>query len=366
MNDNLNFNVGPVYHGSITNDPKFNNLSFFSTDPTHSENYGKHITKYYLSIKTPFDITTKKDFNNLLTRVKVIIDPYDETEYRNFKDLTNTNDTWEITENYIDQIKSMRYDSIIIYEGGIKNYAVFNQTQIKPADIRENELYKSYQEVIEEDWKSALRRGAVAAGIGGAAALGLNSLHNKPLPTHSPTPSNHISVSTPKRVSAADIDAKLKAQHPTQPEVKSATPAPAPKPSTKDSNRAELRTIDIIINIIMSHEGLEPKQTPVRITSRKMRNWDHVLGFDIDKNYQRDPARGNFFYLQDASKVDDLIKKIFRLYSIYPQKYGLPRKPTLKQCIHKFDQTGAKGKIAYLKKKLPTLNIDTPIENFFL
>ena len=236
-------------------------------------------------------------------------------------------------------------------------------------DIRQNEFYKNYKEVIEEDWKSALRKGAAVAGIGGAAALGLNSFHNKPIPQPSPTPSRHTAISTPKKFSIADIDARIKSNNLTKAkaEVKPVSTPKAPaKAPTKESNRKELRTIDTIINLIMRHEGLEPKQTPVRITSNKMRQWNHVLGFDIDKDYLHDPARGNFFYLEDPSKVDDLIKKIFRLYTIYPQKYGLPKNPTLKQCLYKFDQTGAKGKIAFLKSKLPTLNVNTPMANFYL
>jgi hypothetical protein len=117
-----------------------------------------------------------------------------------------------------------------------------------------------------------------------------------------------------------------------------------------------------IVNLITKHEGLEKGQTPFKITNPKMKSWDTILGFKIDKDAQKQPNRQNFIYLENPSDVTKAVKKQFENYATNPTKYGLPPNVTLKDAISKFDQTGAKGKISYLLKNIPKLDINQPLK----
>ena len=117
-----------------------------------------------------------------------------------------------------------------------------------------------------------------------------------------------------------------------------------------------------VIKLITKHEGLEEGQTPFRIVNPTMKSWDTILGFKIDKDAQKEVNRQNFIYLENPSDVPKAIKKQFENYANNPRKYGLSSNVTLKDAIAKFDQTGANGKINYLLKNIPNLDINQPLK----
>jgi hypothetical protein len=108
---------------------------FFSTDASFAEDYG-HVKQYRMTITHPFDITDPYDFE----QISPVIDPYDDAEYEDYTQYKESDgfgsDTWEITEANLRDIKSMGYNGLIIYEGGIKNYAVFSPTQVKEINVK--------------------------------------------------------------------------------------------------------------------------------------------------------------------------------------------------------------------------------------
>ena len=121
---------------------------------------------------------------------------------------------------------------------------------------------------------------------------------------------------------------------------------------------------DNILKLILKHEGLLPKQTPFRITNNTMRKWSTIHGFKIDKSAIIPANRKNFIFLQKASDVPKAVKKQFQNYATKPARYGLPTNVTLKDALLKFDQTGASGKMKYLIKKIPNLDLNQPLISF--
>lgn len=122
---------------------------------------------------------------------------------------------------------------------------------------------------------------------------------------------------------------------------------------------------DSLVNAIVSHEGLLPKQTPFRITSPAMGNWNTIHGFEIDKTSPRPSNRRNFIFLKNPEDVPKAVKQQFLNYRNKPSRYGLSAEPTLEEAIRVFDQTGADGKISFLKKKFPSINLSAPLSNYF-
>lgn len=107
---------------------------------------------------------------------------------------------------------------------------------------------------------------------------------------------------------------------------------------------------DNFLEGIVQHEGLEPFQTPFRITSDEMRNWNTIHGYKVNKEIVPSKGRENFIYLQNQEDLIPALKQQFINYSTNPKKYGLPKDPTVEQAVYKFDQTGAQGKLNFLKK----------------
>jgi hypothetical protein len=93
-----------------------------------------------------------------------------------------------------------------------------------------------------------------------------------------------------------------------------------------------------------------------------MRNWDTILGYPVYKG-PKSPERQNFFYVKNPNDVKPLTTQVFMNYIKDPQKWRLPRNPTIGQAIHIFDQSGANDKIAYLKKSIPSFNENAPLKS---
>jgi hypothetical protein len=122
-----------------------------------------------------------------------------------------------------------------------------------------------------------------------------------------------------------------------------------------------------ITQFIIKHEGLEPNQTPIRITNPKMSKWtsiyDDTIKIQLDPNAAKGKGRQNFLYLKNQEDLVPLITEQFRRYSEKPAKYGLPENPTLEQAIRVFDQTGADNKISYIQKM--GIDPNTPLKNLY-
>ena len=105
------------------------------------------------------------------------------------------------------------------------------------------------------------------------------------------------------------------------------------------------------IDLTIQHEGLEPLQTPFKITSEEMRNWKTIHGFKINKEAKPSKGRENFIYLENQEDLKPAVKQQFINYSTKPEKYGLKNNPTVTDAIRIFDQTGAEGKLKFLQQK---------------
>lgn len=101
-------------------------------------------------------------------------------------------------------------------------------------------------------------------------------------------------------------------------------------------------------SLIMQHEGLEPGQTPFRITDKSMKNWtsmfDDTIKTRLNPKAKKSPGRENFLYTQKPEDVEPAVREQFRRYD--KRKKGI----SVEDAVRTFDQTGADGKLDYLKK----------------
>ena len=102
-------------------------------------------------------------------------------------------------------------------------------------------------------------------------------------------------------------------------------------------------------NTIVQHEGLEPDQTPFRITDPSMAKWksmfDDTMRFKLNPNAKKGINRQNFLYAVNQEDIQPAVIEQFRRYS--------ERNPniTIADAIRIFDQTGADGKIEHIEKQ---------------
>lgn len=127
----------PLYHGTDKEFSDFKEGSFFSTDKNFAKDYGSVGEEKYLDSKKTFDLTNKEDFNAIVGK-EGIEDSYDGKVYKTFEAYKNSpsfgNDTWELTEPYLNKIKSLGYDTARVFEGGIENFAALDKNIIKNKD----------------------------------------------------------------------------------------------------------------------------------------------------------------------------------------------------------------------------------------
>jgi len=106
--------------------------------------------------------------------------------------------------------------------------------------------------------------------------------------------------------------------------------------------------LDHFANVIIQHEGLEPYQTPFKITDPKMAKWtsmfDDTMKFKLNPKAKKGAKRQNFLYAVNQADIAPAIIEQFRRYSV--------RNPniTIANALKIFDQTGAKGKIEHMEK----------------
>lgn len=121
---------------------------------------------------------------------------------------------------------------------------------------------------------------------------------------------------------------------------------------------SEKRRIDFI-NAILQHEGLVPLQTPFRITDPKMANWvsmfDDTIRTQLDPNAIKPKDRQNFLFLKNQADLIPAVAEQFRRYR--------ERNPNWRiiDAIRKFDQTGSKQKLNFLKEQ--GFNPEDPISS---
>jgi len=149
-----------------------------------------------------------------------------------------------------------------------------------------------------------------------------------------------------KKIEENKLPLQIKNQQPKQ-----------PKQSTTNISMNEF------ITHVLHHEGLaDPRQTPVRITFKHMREWDTLYGYPLYKGPKK-PGTENFFYMQNPEDVRKVVTKVYMNYLENPQKWGLHNNPTIKAAVHKFDQSNAKGKLDYFKKHIKGFDENAPLKS---
>jgi len=117
-----------VYHGSNKHQIENNSVVFYSESKLFASGYG-NVTEHNIEIIDIFDTGNKEHVEDLLSKVGYLFDGYSKQEFETWQEYEAANliasDTWETFEDHINLIKGMRYNGMIIYEGGYKNYIVF-------------------------------------------------------------------------------------------------------------------------------------------------------------------------------------------------------------------------------------------------
>ena len=105
---------------------------FFSTSKRFAEQYGD-VRAYEINVEHYFDTTDRDTMEDYLP----IEDPYTETMIEDWSDYEDRiSDTWEFVENHFDIGRGGRPPApvMLITEGGIENYVVFDSARIRPLE----------------------------------------------------------------------------------------------------------------------------------------------------------------------------------------------------------------------------------------
>ena len=119
--------IKKVYHGGdITNTPFF----YVSSEKSFAKDYG-NVVEGMIKVKNMFDPFNYNDLKKLFQRVGVLRNRYEEDEvYTSPKKFLNSDilasDNWDVLESYLKDIMVMGFDSVLITEGGIINYILFD------------------------------------------------------------------------------------------------------------------------------------------------------------------------------------------------------------------------------------------------
>lgn len=108
---------------------------------------------------------------------------------------------------------------------------------------------------------------------------------------------------------------------------------------------------------IIEHENLQPNQLPFRVTDdgvkyskgkRPMREWtsmfDDTIKTPLDPKAKKAKGTENFLYTTDEKHKKPAVEEQFRRYD--EGEPGI----SVDKAVRKFDQTGAEGKLKYLKQ----------------
>jgi len=121
------------------------------------------------------------------------------------------------------------------------------------------------------------------------------------------------------------------------------------------------------VDLIIKQEGLEPFQTPFRITDPSMRKWvsmfDDTMRLKLNPKAKKGEGRDNFLYLLNQEDLKPAVAEQFRRYYSKPKKYGLPENVSVADAVKKFDHSNPAGKLKFLQQN----GIDTsrPLREMF-
>lgn len=114
-----------AYHGG--DHPEPHDGMYFSSDPHFAKDYGE-VYQYKISLGKMFDSLDE----HLIEPMLPMYDPYHEVDVETIDEyMDSSSDTWEIIEQHLRDIKSMGYDSIRVFEGGVENYYIFDKSNIQ-------------------------------------------------------------------------------------------------------------------------------------------------------------------------------------------------------------------------------------------
>ena len=114
-----------AYHGG--DHPEPHDGMYFSSDPHFAKDYGE-VFQYRISLGKMFDSLDE----HLIEPMLPMYDPYHEVDIESMDEyMDSSSDTWEIIEQHLRDIKSMGYDSIRVFEGGVENYYIFDKSNIQ-------------------------------------------------------------------------------------------------------------------------------------------------------------------------------------------------------------------------------------------
>lgn len=120
-----------VYHGDEKENAPLHRKMFFSSDRRFASDYGAHITTYELNTLHFADTLDPE----LIEQFLPLHDHYDDRDIETMSDyMDRSSDTWEMIEEVADRMIGMTGAAgLIIYEGGCKNYMVYDTSCLRPA-----------------------------------------------------------------------------------------------------------------------------------------------------------------------------------------------------------------------------------------
>lgn len=132
--ENVNPNVISVFHGTMKSQHYVHSGIFFSSQRDFSSTYGT-VSEYKLDLAR-FVYSSDK---NVIEEFFPLYSSYTDEDVFTWDEYINASgnltDTWEIVEPVARSIVEHHgADGIVIYEGGIENYLVFNTSCIKNND----------------------------------------------------------------------------------------------------------------------------------------------------------------------------------------------------------------------------------------
>jgi hypothetical protein len=138
------------------------------------------------------------------------------------------------------------------------------------------------------------------------------------------------------------------------------------KPEAKPSNEfSSSISVDDIVQKMLEQEGVlsSPGKTPLMIGGKwrasALRDGIVYGRFEVDKEKT---SKSKFLYMKNPEDVPKIVR--FLIETRYPGNFGLPKVPTLRQIVVKFDQSNSAGKIQYLKQHLPGIDLDKPLSYY--
>jgi hypothetical protein len=124
-----NPNVITVYHGDQKPEVVAHPRMFFTECEDFASDYGPHISKWELNVMSFADSLDR----DLIEELLPLYDPHTDHDINDWSDYVDrSSDTWEMIEDRADDIVKMAGAAgLIVYEGGIRNYIVYDTSVIR-------------------------------------------------------------------------------------------------------------------------------------------------------------------------------------------------------------------------------------------